>query len=95
MDISYWIDLLEQSSSHFVFSGLVGLLVFLLISTMCYVVFRIFHGSASLTKAQKLFTLGLGLCMALVSAWYAHILLDAVLLWWMTPQAPHLNIITH
>jgi hypothetical protein len=78
-------DYLEPSATHFLFSGLVGLIVFCLTQTILYAAYLIFRGNARLTLGLSLFTAGLGLVLAFIAAFYAHALLDGFLDWWTTP----------
>jgi hypothetical protein len=64
-----------------------------LTQTIFYGVYRISHGNAQPPRGLRFFMVGLGLCLAFVAAWGAHIGLDSLIGWWTEPLAPHLHII--
>ena len=84
---------LKDSAMHFWFSGLAGLLVFSLIATILFAVYRLLRGSAPSRPVINIFILLLALSVALFVAWYAHVSLDAFTDWYTTPLNAPLIII--
>lgn len=78
--------LLVQEWFHFVYSGLAGLVGFLLIQIISYGALAIFRTGASVTTAQKYFILGLGLVCTFFLAWYVHTWLDTAACYLITPM---------
>jgi hypothetical protein len=85
-------DLLKDSAIHFLFSGSVGAIVYLLTQIILFAAFRIFRGNVPLTLGQKCFILGLALVLGFCSAYFAHVSLDIFSDWWETPLAPPLQL---
>lgn len=86
-------DWLTGSLAHFLLSGSVGCLVFLLILTISYAVPKIYHGRALLVGGRGYFILILACVLAFISAWYMHSFLDSFSAWWWSPLNTPLNII--
>ena len=78
-------NLLKDSGLHFLFSGLAGLLEFLLIVTISSAAYRLWSGSASANTAVRYSILGLGLVCAFLAAFTAHCYLDGWVSWYTTP----------
>jgi hypothetical protein len=85
--IIFLVDLLKHSATHFLFSGFAGVMAFCLIQIISFAAFRIFRGRVQLPLGLNLFMVGLGLLLAFIVAFYAHVWLDGFLDWWVTPLA--------
>ena len=83
-------DLIIATWFHFMFSGLVGFIVFSWIVTTLSDVYQLLLGHVLQEPAPRYFILGLGLCLALLSAWAAHYGLDIITTWWTSPIGPPL-----
>ena len=69
-------NLLKDSGLHFLFSGLAGLLEFLLILTISSAAYRLWRGTASPNIRVRYSILGLALVCAFLAAWSAHCYMD-------------------
>ena len=92
-NLIYIMDLVTSSAFHFISSGFAGALVFLLTQTISSDAFQTSLGRVPLARGRKYFMVGLALCLALLSALAAHVLLDTVTTAWIAPQGPPIHII--
>jgi hypothetical protein len=89
------VNILQDESMHFVLAAISGLLAFLLIWTICYVVYKLLtlHSHVSLDTASRRFITGLGLGYGLLVVWASHTLLDWFVVAYNAPLGPHLPLI--
>jgi hypothetical protein len=86
MNVMFFLDeFLVASWFHFLSSGIAGALAFLLTVIISFAVSRKSPGNAQRIMGLNLFTVGLGLCLAVLAAWFVHSRLDHFTTWWTAP----------
>lgn len=90
---------LQDETWHVILSVISGVLAYLLIVTIFYVVFwfirRISHLNVSLDTGPKRFIHLMGLFYGLWAVWLSHMLLDWFTTLYNMPLGPHLPLILH